>query len=234
MTDQPIATSGHRILGAARIRAEAEQYRGLKDIAPDLAAAARWEDLPRERLPLRMSEIGAGGELVPHGRPGRPEATFRRTVERPDYVTADASRDRLDLAYQAGVLETALDAADNIEGASSIEQMLAHQIAAGHRASLKLAAQLNNQIERMGVISTPDRALANLEATRLAGAISRLMTTCQTGALALQRLQTGGRQIVTVQHVNVASGGQAIVAGDLQTGGTGAAQMEGECRENGR
>ncbi len=38
------------------------------------------------------------------------------------------------------------------------------------------------------------------------------MTTFQSGALALQRLRTGGTQRVIVQHVTVAERGQAVVA----------------------
>ena len=58
-----------------------------------------------------------------------------------------------------------------------------------------------------------------MEAARLAGSITRLMMAFQGGATTLQRLRTGGRQVVTVQHVNVAPGGQAIVAGEVTTGG---------------
>ena len=38
------------------------------------------------------------------------------------------------------------------------------------------------------------------------------------GLLTLQRLRTGGNQTVTVQHVNVESGAQAVI-GNVRTGG---------------
>ena len=41
------------------------------------------------------------------------------------------------------------------------------------------------------------------------------------GALALDRLRNGNRQVVTVQHVTVADGGQAVVAGAVTTGKRG-------------
>ena len=46
----------------------------------------------------------------------------------------------------------------------------------------------------------------------------RLMETCQRGALTLDRLRNGGRQVVQVQHVTVGDGGQAVVAGTVQGG----------------
>jgi hypothetical protein len=54
---------------------------------------------------------------------GAREWRLLNTVENPNYVTADASRGRLDLAHQAGTLEEALDAADTIEARDSLERM---------------------------------------------------------------------------------------------------------------
>jgi len=36
--------------------------------------------------------------------------------------------------------------------------------------------------------------------------------------LTLSKVRTGGKQTVTVQHVNVSDGGQAVVTGDLNAG----------------
>jgi len=53
----------------------------------------------------------------------------------------------------------------------------------------------------------------------MANVAARLMEAYQRAALTLLRMRTGGRQVVTVQHVNI-SGGQAIVAGAVSaTGG---------------
>src|SRR4051794_7633885 len=97
--------------------------------------------------------------------------------------------------------------------------MLAHQLAAVHRSALLMTAQMNRQIERMNVIAGGSQETANVQACRLAGAVSRLNTTFQQGVLALQRMRSGGRQVVTVQHVHVGEGGQAVVAGKVATGG---------------
>jgi hypothetical protein len=56
---------------------------------------------------------------------------------------------------------------------------------------------------------------ANLRATRLAGAASRLMQAYQQGMVTLDRLRTGNKQTIIVQHVQVNEGGQAVVAGKV-------------------
>jgi hypothetical protein len=50
------------------------------------------------------------------------QGTLRDTVTNPDYVTVDASRDRLNLTDLAGVLELALDALDSIDAKNSLEK----------------------------------------------------------------------------------------------------------------
>lgn len=46
-----------------------------------------------------------------------------------------------------------------------------------------------------------------------------MMETFQRAALTLERLRNGGRQTVVVQHVDVANGGRAVVAGTVTPGG---------------
>jgi hypothetical protein len=50
----------------------------------------------------------------------------------------------------------------------------------------------------------------------MAATAARLMETSQRGALTLDRLRHGGQQTMTIQHVNVTEGGQAVVAGTVQ------------------
>ena len=57
------------------------------------------------------------------------------------------------------------------------------------------------------------------KATRLANAVARRMAACGQSALALQKLKAGPHQVMTVQHVTVEDGGQAVVAGQMNGGG---------------
>jgi hypothetical protein len=164
------------------------------------------------RYPARRTEVGIGGELAPEG-----DCELRDTVKNPDYVTVDASRARLELASHAGVLELALDASDTIDSKNSLEKMMVHQMAVIHRHIMKLAARMDDI-----ALQFPRREefRDNVEMCRIAGSMARLSAAYQSGLLALHRARSGGHQVVTVQHVHVGDGGQAVVAGKLGAGGS--------------
>src|SRR5436190_727164 len=74
---------------AARMRVTA-RYSGVADdlrLADEMLAQARTKQLPSTR-----TEIGAGGELIDREKVG---SHLVDTVAHPDYVTAEASSDRL-------------------------------------------------------------------------------------------------------------------------------------------
>jgi hypothetical protein len=82
-----------------------------------------------------------------------------------------------------------------------------------------MTEQMNACLGRMTHGYAEERERACVQATRLAGAIARMNGSYQSGVLTLQKLRTGGRQTMVVQHVNVNDGGQALVAGEMQTRG---------------
>ena len=88
-----------------------------------------------------------------------------------------------------------------------VERMLAVQMAATHVATIRSA-----------------RWLANTESIPQVQAhytgFNKLARTFAAQVEALRKHRTGGEQRVTVQHVNVSDGGQAIV-GNVKTGGRG-------------
>jgi hypothetical protein len=149
-------------------------------------------------------------ELVPDHEWGV-EATDERwsiigTLSEPTSISVDASEHRATVASRAGVLSAALDAAVSTNAANSIEKMLSHQLAAAHMAGMDLLGR----VEQASNLPPVERA-------RLTNAAARLFEVFQAGCLTLQKLKTGGRQHVVVQHqqVNVGQGGQAIVTGKL-------------------
>src|SRR5436190_21027546 len=84
------------VLAAAGMRVTA-RYSGAADdlrLADEMLAQARTKQLPSTR-----TEVGAGGELIDREKVG---SHLVDTVAHPDYVTAEASRDRLGLARQGG------------------------------------------------------------------------------------------------------------------------------------
>ena len=84
MTEKPISRVGSLMLGAARVRAEAEADNGNRPVAYAFTKEDEFEARVRADLPERYDEKGAGGELVPHGGNGVTAAEFRSTLEKPD------------------------------------------------------------------------------------------------------------------------------------------------------
>jgi hypothetical protein len=85
-----------------------------------------------------------------------------------------------------------------IQPRDQVEAMLASQMAAVHMASMTLARRLAH-VEDIRQQDSAERAFA------------RLTRTYAAQMEALKRYRTGGEQKVTVQHVTVSDGGQAIV-----------------------
>jgi hypothetical protein len=123
-------------------------------------------------------------------------------------VNVTASEHRVDLAADvgSGVVESAVDAAQSAQAENSLEKMLCHQMAAAHRAAMKLTALSLN------------RSLPPVEIARLSNAAARMMQVYREGLLTTQKLRTGGKQTVVVQHVQVSEGGQAVIAGSVASG----------------
>ena len=168
--------------------------------------------------------VGTGGEVVPDAGVHR---SFCDTMRgRPSSVAADASHHRTSLAKASGVAAMALDAAETIQAANSLEKMMAHQIAAAHNIAMRLQAMgltLLAEFERSG----RQNAAYTIEAARLLNVSGRMMETGQHGVLALHRLRHSGRQVMVVQHVHINDGGQAVVAGQMKARGRSKKTAEG-------
>jgi hypothetical protein len=97
-----------------------------------------------------------------------------------------------------GDLNFMLSVVKGIEPKDEIEAMLAAQMAAVHMASMTFARRL------AGVENIPQQDSAER-------AFNKLTRTFAAQMEALKRYRTGGQQKVTVEHVTVQAGGQAIV-----------------------
>lgn len=91
-----------------------------------------------------------------------------------------------------------------VEPCDGLEAMLATQMGAIHAATMMMARRLNH-VETIPQQDAAERAL------------NKLARTFATQMEALKRYRTGGQQKVTVEHVTVNAGGQAIV-GAVSTG----------------
>jgi len=96
-----------------------------------------------------------------------------------------------------------LSVINGIEPRDQLETMLAAQMAAVHVASMTFAGRLAH-VETVEQQDSAERAF------------NKLTRTFATQMEALKRYRTGGEQKVTLQHVSVAEGGQAIVGNVTQ------------------
>jgi hypothetical protein len=170
--------------------------------ASDHLIANALEREAQSLLTPESTELVLGEVLTPYDDD---RCLISNTLENPDGVSVDASSARMDLLADANVLELGVDAADSIGAANSIEKMLSHQMAASHTLAMRLASRAQND------------DLPTLEQARLTNASSRMMDSFNTSIATLQRLRSGGRQRVIVQHqhVTVEGGAQAVVGGPL-------------------
>jgi hypothetical protein len=196
--------------GEAGIRAslQAQRARTRKPDSPEEAARSSLE----EEFALRHAEnalkapddlVAAAGEAV------RPDFRLDYLVDRlrdePDMIGVIASEHRVELAACVGprVAESAIDAAQTAQAANSLEKMICHQMAAGHRVAMKQLGMALNE------------TLPIVEIARISNAAARMMQVCQEALLTIHRIRVGGRQTVLVQHVQVFGGGSAVVAGNV-------------------
>ncbi|MFZ7093270.1 hypothetical protein [Primorskyibacter sp. 2E233] len=90
-----------------------------------------------------------------------------------------------------------------VQPRDELEAMLAVQMGAIHQATMMMARRLNH-VENITQQDSAERAL------------NKLARTFATQMEALKRYRTGGQQKVTVEHVTVNEGGQAIVGAVAQ------------------
>jgi hypothetical protein len=139
--------------------------------------------------------------------PPKADKFFYDTLTVPDLAAVEASFDRSRLLTEQGadVAAMALDVANTIQAGNGPEKMLAHQLAAMHKVAMEMIGSV--------VPHSRDAATQN----RRLNAAVRCMTAYQQGLLTLRKLRLGGHQRISVQHIQVSDGGQAIVGDVLNT-----------------
>jgi hypothetical protein len=191
------------------LRAKAEKARTLAaggELSEQLDYDIVSADILAEEAfqPQGAVSLLAGGEICPQHLP-----ELMDTLAAPNVVALDASAHRLDLVTRMGVdiAALALDAADTMVASNSLEKMLAHQMAVLHDNAMLNASKA--ALEQDPVHSV-----------RMMNLSIRAMETFQKGLLTFKRLRGSGEQKITIQHVNVTQGGQAVI-GQVHPGGAG-------------
>jgi hypothetical protein len=149
---------------------------------------------------------------VAHPRPDVGQALLMEALGTGDLDVSDGLIRQLANAGAKGTLEECdlnfiLALVKGIEPRDQIEVMLAAQMAAVHNATMTFAGRLN-RVENIPQQDSAERAF------------NKLARTFAVQVEALKRYRTGGQQKVTVEHVTVNAGGQAIV-GSVAAPGVG-------------
>ncbi len=204
----------------------AREYAGLGDQAGAHSYNVTADYMDKEAAALtELTEVPqvSAGEVLPD-RCDNNGLSIRNTLKSPDSAAVDASIARTDLLLQdkADITALAVDAANSIDAENSLEKMLAHQMAAAHNAVMTMMDQAAGISRQMSGHDQRVCEASNIQATRLFNSANRLMKTFQQGLLTIQKIRNGGNQTVTVQHVSVSDGGQAVIGnvggGDNQPG----------------
>jgi hypothetical protein len=197
---------------------QTEQQSGYKPNPREVAAITKFLKQSAEKAP--RLKISKKGNVSKFG------------LDHPDTATAHVllmeALGTIDPDFSNGLLKQLLDTSSEAGGVNEervnfmlavikgikprdqVEAMLAAQMAAVHDATMKLFPQLA-MAEFVPQRDSAERTL------------NKLMRTFVTQMEALKRYRTGGEQKVTVQHVTVGEGGQAIVGNITQERGGGAA-----------
>jgi hypothetical protein len=122
-------------------------------------------------------------------------------------LQVEASRRRTKILDQAGAYASAMDAQIVLQERDPLQALLIDQSYALHSQGMAL---INSGLHG------PCQTAKHQEVFLKRGAdLMRLSREC---VVAYKKLRTGGRQLVTVQHVQVNGGGQAVVAGNVNKG----------------
>jgi hypothetical protein len=130
------------------------------------------------------------------------------------------------LAYMAGVPKLAREMAQSMVAKKGFEEMIAHQVAAGHAFSMNVMCQCNNQfLAGRPAIDDLDRYIEINKTTAATGLVGiRMMQAVQDGMALFDRMRNGPHQRFTVVRGGPGAGPNGVQAGIK---GNGAAHTGG-------
>lgn len=123
---------------------------------------------------------------------------LKDTLANPDLAAIDSSLTRGKLLDANDVAALGIDVSHTVKAKNTAEKLISHQLALAHKVAFEQTSKA--QYERDPAIEIKRLNIA-----------SRMMRTAQDAAITLQNLKSSGPQNITVQHVNIGSGGQAVV-----------------------
>jgi hypothetical protein len=225
MDPRPVSKSETKSRLAARALNNAAAERGLAQrggpgAAGQLEDAQRLEAVAAALMKPPGTPTVKCGEVVSVSGDSGPSCEIADTLRDPDAAVIEASVARTDLllSLPTDIVALAIDASASAKANNSFEKMLAHQLALIHVLAMKTGARALDFEKREGEYGDALKLADSVELARLAQATSRLSSAFQDGLMTLQRLRNGSAQTMTIRHVTVEAGGQAVI-GNVKPGG---------------
>ena len=231
VTDLMDARQGKKLESKTRRAAKAMRNAGIErryahqggsGSAPQVEEAERLETIATALMVPERAPTVRSGEISYAPDNSGPPTEIADTLRNPDQAAIDASVERTDLLLtpHADIVALAVDAAASAKAENSFEKMLAHQAALIHALTMKTGCRALEFEKRQGMYGEGFKQADSIELGRLASATARLSTAFQDALLTLQRLKNGGSQSITVKHVTMQPGAQAVF-GNVKGGGKG-------------
>ena len=129
-------------------------------------------------------------------------AWLKDTLSHPDLAALDASHLRGMLLESNDVTALGIDVSNTVKASNTAEKLISHQMALAHKIAFEQASKAHFDYD------------SAIQIKRLQ-LVTKMMKSSQEAATTLQKLKSAGTQHITVQHVHVESGGQAVV-GNVQ------------------
>jgi hypothetical protein len=203
--DDVLTKMANRSIQADEFQADSKRARIAGDIeqAAVLEREAQWHQHAvmalRENGERQARDVPVvNGEALPNQ-----SGYLRDTLADPGLVAIESSYTRGRLLHANDVVALGIDVSNSAGATNTHEKLVAHEIALAHKVAMEQANKARREHD-------PAIELKRLQIS------ARFMAVAQEGILTLQKLKTRGPQSVTVQHVHVASGGQAVV-GNVQS-----------------
>ena len=192
-----------RAVQADRASASSKRARAAGEIedAATLDSETSWH----RQAAVAVHEHGnrlARQAVITHGEAATPASYMKDTLADPDIAAIESSEARGRLLHQNDVVALGVDIAKTVQASNTAEKLICHEIAVAHRVAMQQASWALTERD------------PNIEIKRLQLS-ARMMTSVQDGLTTLHKLRATGPQTVTVQHVHVGAGGQAVV-GNVQ------------------
>jgi hypothetical protein len=207
--DDVLTKMANRSIQADELQAESKRAKIAGDIeqAAVLEREAQWHQHAvmalRDNGERQVRDVTVvNGEALP-----KQSGYLRDTLADPGLVAIESSHTRGRLLHANDVVALGIDVSNSAGAANTHEKLVAHEIALAHKVAMEQANRAQHERDPL------------IELKRLQIS-ARFMAAAQEGILTLQKLKTSGPQSVTVQHVHIASGGQAVV-GNVQSGTKG-------------